>query len=139
MLARMDLARCGCFLVVLATLLFASFPLCAATNAAAPAPARIELRVIYFGHPDTPRAKDFVAFLNRHFTKVGQGNLDAFREADAADYDVALLDYDELHVVSNRIQMPKVMVDRRYTHPTVTIGATGALVCQRMGLKTGYL
>ena len=100
---------------------------------------KIELRVIYFGHPQTPRAKDFVGFLEEHFSKVGQGNLDTFRESEAAGYDVTILDYDELKVVTNHIQMPKIIVSTQYNRPTVTIGATGAMVCERLRLKTGYL
>jgi hypothetical protein len=100
---------------------------------------RIDLRVIYFGHPQSPRAKDFVGFLEKHFSKVGQGDLGTFRESEAAAYDVTILDYDELKVVTNHIQMPKIVVSKQYNRPTVTIGATGALVCERLGLKTGYL
>jgi hypothetical protein len=32
-----------------------------------------------------------VGFLEKHFSKVGQGDLDTFRESDAAGYDVTLL------------------------------------------------
>ncbi len=138
-LSMIALVRYLCVLVALPAFLSSSFAVCAATEGVVPAPEKIELRVVYFGHPGTPRAKDFAEFLNQHFSKVGQGDLDKFRETDAADYDVTLLDYDELKVISNRIQMPKVMVSREFARPTVTIGATGALVCQRMGLKTGYL
>jgi hypothetical protein len=35
--------------------------------------------------------------------------------------------------------MPKTVVSKQYLRPTVTIGATGALVCQQLGLQTGYL
>jgi hypothetical protein len=100
---------------------------------------KIALRVIYFGHPQTPRAKDFVELLEQHFAKVGQGDLDTFGESDAAGYDVTILDYDELKVVNDRIESPKKIVSRQYPHPTITIGATGALVCDRLRLKTGYL
>ena len=100
---------------------------------------KIGLRVIYLGHPQSPRARDFVGFLEKHFRKVGQGDLDTFRESDGASYDVTILDYDELKVVNNHIRMPKTIVSRQYLRPTVTIGATGALVCERLGLKTGYL
>ena len=100
---------------------------------------KIDLRVIYFGHPQSPRARDFVEFLEKHFSKVGQGDLDTFRESEAAGYDVTNLDYDEVKIVTNYIQMPKAIVSKQYHRPTVTIGATGALVCERLGLKTGYL
>jgi len=100
---------------------------------------KIDLRVIYYGHPQSLRARDFVGFLDQHFSKVGQGDLDTFRESEAAGYDVTILDYDEVKVVTNYIQMPKIIVSKQYRRPTVTIGATGALVCGRLGLKTGYL
>ncbi len=103
------------------------------------APPKIALRVIYFGHPQTPRAKDFGGFLEQHFTKVAQGDLDTFSEADPAGYDVTILDYGELKIVKNHIESPKRAVSRQYSHPTITIGATGGLVCQQLGLKTGYL
>jgi hypothetical protein len=100
---------------------------------------KIDLRVIYFGHPQSLRARDFVEFLEKHFGQVGQGDLDTFRESEAAGYDVTILDYDELKIVNDHIQMPKSVVSKQYLRPTVTIGATGAMVCQRLGLKTGYL
>ena len=110
-----------------------------AAGGAEAASPEIELRVIYFGHPQSSRAKDFVGFLEEHFSKVGQGDLDTFRESEAASYDVTILDYDELKVVTNHIQMPKIIVSKQYNRPTVTIGATGAMVCERLRLKTGYL
>jgi hypothetical protein len=115
---------------------------CIGTSAAengATTPAKIELRVIYFGHLQSPRAKDFVQFLDQHFAKVEQGDLDAFRETDGAGYDVTILDYGELKIVNRSIQLPPNPVSRRYSGPTLTVGATGALICGRLGLKTGYL
>ena len=127
----------GVYLILAAEAFLAS-----ATSAAGgvdSASPKIELRVIYFGHPQSPRAKDFMGFLEQHFSKVGQGDLDTFRESEGAGYDVTILDYDEVKVVTNYIQMPKAIVSKQYRRPTVTIGATGALVCGRLGLKTGYL
>jgi hypothetical protein len=126
------------FYLILATGAFFALaaPVAGGADAASP---KIELRVLYFGHPHTPRAEDFVGFLEEHFSKVGQENLDTFRESEAAGYDVTILDYDELKVVTNHIQMPKIIVSKQYNRPTVTIGATGAMVCERLRLKTGYL
>ena len=102
-------------------------------------PTKVPLRVGYFGRPQTLRSKDFVAFLEKNFDTVRQGELEKFRQKDAEEFDVVILDYDELKVVNNRIQLPRVPFDRQYTRPIVTIGATGALICGRLGLKTGYL
>ncbi len=130
--------RCRRLCAVWAALAVACLPALAAEGLET-APAKVPLRVIYFGHPQSARAKDFMAFLEQHFTRVGQGDLDAFREPDAAGYDVTILDYDEVKVVGDHIEWPKKIVSKQYSHPTVTIGATGALVCDRLGLKTGYL
>ncbi len=112
---------------------------CVAAGAPSASAEKLNLRVLYCGQPESPRAKDFVEFLRKHFTQVEEAGLDTFRESDTANFDVVLLDYDELKVVSRRIQFPKVIVSKQFTRPTVTIGATGALVCGRLGLKTGYL
>ncbi len=132
------LRRCGRLIAVLAALVLGGIAGLAAEGPGT-ASARIPLRVIYFGHPQTARAQDFVAFLEQHFIRVGQGDLDAFQESDTAGYQVTILDYDEVKVVKNRIEWPKKIVSKQFSHPTVTLGATGALVCDRMGLKTGYL
>ncbi len=129
---------------ILRCILAVVFSLCpllparAGENAPAAEP-KIDLRVIYFGYLDTTRAKDFTEFLQNHFNKVGQGELEAFQEKQAEGYDVVILDYGELKIVKDRIQMPKNMVGRQFSRPTVTIGATGAMVSGRLGLKTGYL
>ncbi len=100
---------------------------------------KLALRIIYFGQPNSARQKDFVSFLGKHFDKVSAGDLNAFAPKDAAGYDVVLLDYDEVKVVGNTIQMPKTPLLENYSRPTLTLGATGALMCDRWRLKTGYL
>jgi hypothetical protein len=114
------------------------FTTCAGESLSASTP-KLGLRVIFFGYPGTSREKDFVEFLGRHFAKVGRGELEQFQERQAEGYDVVILDYGELKVVNNHIQFPKNLVTSRFSRPTVTIGATGALVSDRLGLRTGYL
>ncbi len=97
------------------------------------------LRVIYFGKPQSARQKDFVGFLRQHFVKVDRGDLAAFSEKEAEGYDVVLLDYDELRIANNAIQMPRIPFTAKCSRPIMTLGATGALVCERLRLKTGYL
>ncbi len=108
--------------------------------AAEPAPeAKLPQRVIYFGYLQTERAKDFVGFLERYFNTVRQAELATFREKDAETNDVVILDYGELKISNNSIQIPPITVSRGFRRPTITIGAAGALVSERLGLKTGYL
>jgi hypothetical protein len=104
-----------------------------ATNAKEP------LRVIYFGELKSARGKDFVSFLESHFVKVGSGELAKFRPAAANDYDVVIMDYGEVKVANNRIQLPDVPFGKGYSRPTMMLGASGALMCGNMGLKTAYL
>jgi hypothetical protein len=110
-----------------------------AGEGAATVPGKSALRVAYFGPAQTPREKDFVELLEKHFAKVARGELNSFREADATGQDVVILDYGELKIVNNAIQCPKIPFGERYARPTLTVGATGALVCDMLRLRTGYL
>ncbi len=102
-------------------------------------PPKINLRVIYFGEEGAAREKDFAAFLTNHFAVVGTGNLEEFQETKAKGYDVVILDYGEVKISGNRIEMPKKIVSRSFSRPTMTLGATGGLVSGRLRLKTDYL
>ena len=97
------------------------------------------LSVIYFGELKSARGKDFVSFLESHFAKAGSGELAKFRPAAAKDYDVVIMDYGEVKVANNRIQLPDVPFGKGYSRPTMMLGASGALMCGNMGLKTAYL
>jgi hypothetical protein len=103
------------------------------------APAKINLRILYAGEPQSVREKDFVSFLKDHFAAVDKKDLAAFREQDANQYDAVVLDYGELIVSDKRIVMPKFFFSPNYSRPTMTLGAAGGMVCSRLKLKTGYL
>ncbi len=100
---------------------------------------KISLRVLYVGHPGTEREKDFVGLLEKHFTKVGKADLAKVEVKDAEGFDVVVLDYGELIIKGNAIVTPRVPFGRGYSRPVLTIGASGALVSDSLGLKTGYL
>lgn len=55
---------------------------------------KIDLRVFYAGHPDSERESDYVAFLEKHFAKVGRGDLAKFNGSQADGFDVVILDHD---------------------------------------------
>ena len=94
----------------------------------------MDVRVLYAGHPDSAREKDFVTFLRNYFRIVRTGDLAKFKPLDAKDFDVVILDYD-----GDGFKAPRVHLPRTYRRPTVTVGVIGAFVCGRVGLKTGYL
>ncbi len=111
--------------------------------AAEGAPQPIKLSVLYVGEPQTPRTKDFVAFLEKHFTKVAFSDLTRFQEKDIEGFDAVIMDLGPVVVKDNRIAMPTMQsmppFSKTYSRPTIMVGATAGLVSSRMGLKTGYL
>jgi hypothetical protein len=100
---------------------------------------KISLRVLYVGEPGTEREKDFVGFLEKHFAKVGKADLEKVEAKDGDGFDVVIVDYSGLTIKGNAIITPRVAFGRGYSRPILTIGAAGALVCDNLGLKTGYL
>jgi len=92
------------------------------------------LKILYAGRPDSEREKDFVAFLRRYFDVVQTGNLETFKEADAQGFDVTLLDWD----TSAPLRGPRPPISEGFSRPIMTLGVTGAWICSRARLKTGY-
>lgn len=107
---------------------------CALSASAQPQPAKIDLKVLYAGHPGSDREKEFVEFLKQHFTEVSTDDLAKFTGASAGKFDVVLLDYD-----GDGFKSPMPNISGNYTKPTVTLSVTGGLLCSRMRLKTGYM
>ena len=95
---------------------------------------KIDLKVLYVGHPDSDREKDFVSFLKQYFKDVKTGDLKEFKEEQTKGYDVIILDYD-----GEIFKSPRPKMSRTYNRPTVTVGVPGALICGSNSLKTGYL
>lgn len=95
---------------------------------------KIELRILYVGHPDSDREKDYTAFLARHFTQVKTADLDKFQQDQTVGSDVTILDYD-----GDPFQAPRPNISHEYDRATITVGVVGAFVCDRLSLKTGYL
>ncbi len=95
---------------------------------------KIELRILYAGLPNTERSKDFVEFLDRHFKQIETTDYNAFTEDKANGFDVTIIDYD-----GRDVRAPLPSISLRYSRATVTIGSSGADLCSRLSLKTGYL
>src|SRR5438067_5623999 len=95
----------------------------------------IGLKVFYAGHSGSEREADFVALLEKHFAKVGKGELSKFTADQAAEYDVVILDWTSIFTTHNEdgsipkdappsIEMPPIpKLDEKYDRPTVLIGA----------------
>ncbi len=95
---------------------------------------KIGLRILYVGHPDSAREKDFVSFLTKQFKAVETADLKDFNEGQTDGFDVTILDYD-----GDGFKSPRPNISRNFSRPMVTVGVTGALMSGRWSLKTGYL
>ena len=95
---------------------------------------KINLRILYAGHPGSKREKEFIQFLTSHFSKVATGDLATFQESQAENFDVIILDYD-----GDGFNAPRPQLSSEYAKPTMTVGVAGAFICSKMSLKTGYL
>lgn len=93
--------------------------------------AQFDLKILYAGNPGSRREADFVEFLKKHFKEVKTGDLAVFNGSQADAVDVTILDYDG--------RAPEPFIPEDYTAPTITMGATGAQICGRLGLAPGYL
>ena len=95
---------------------------------------KIQLGIYYAGHPESEREKDFVNFLNRHFTKVQTGDLATFDGSQSEGFDVTIFDYD-----GDGFKSPRPQISRDFSRPVMTMGVTGAFICGNLNLKTNYL
>lgn len=98
------------------------------------ADGKIKLRILCTTSVKPGRTDDFVAFLNKHFVKVGTTDYKSFREGAAEGYDVVIIDYG-----TTRPGSPVPNLSPGYSRATVTMGVAGSEVGRRLGLKTGYL
>ena len=94
----------------------------------------IGMSIYYAGHPGSEREKDFVDFLNKHFTKIETGDLAAFDGSQSEGFDVTILDYD-----GDGFKSPRPRIAHTFTKPVMTMGVTGAFICGQRSLKTDYL
>jgi hypothetical protein len=98
------------------------------------APELGQLRILYAGHPDSEREKDFVQFLGQYFNTVKTADLSAFKETDTEGFDVTILDYD-----GDGFKAPRPNISLGFSKPLLTVGVPGGLMCSGWRLKLGYL
>ena len=105
----------------------------------APAESKISLRILYAGMPGTDRQKDFVSFLSNHFVEVKSVDVMSFKEEQANESDVVILDKDGIQW-ANRGGNPlsEIGLAKSYKRATLALGIPGAFLYDRMGLKPGY-
>jgi len=128
--------RLGSVLITVGLLLAALVSPADATerNALFDADGKIKLRILCTTSVKPGRTDDFVAFLSKHFVKVGTTDYKSFQEGAAEGYDVVIIDYG-----TTRPGSPVPNLSPGYARATVTMGVAGSEVGRRLGLKTGYL
>jgi hypothetical protein len=118
---------------------------------AAHAAEKANLKVLYAGNVDSPRAKDFTSFLEKYFAKVTVVDLGKFREGDAKEHDVILFDWTSIYprdkdgkIARDKegpgLSMPPApRLSRDFDRPTILIGAAGGQVAGTLQLKIDWL
>lgn len=109
----------------------------------------INLKVLYAGNPDSDRAKDFMAFLQKQFTKATLTDFTKFNENEAKDYDVVIFDWSSIYPRDKDgkitkggggIKSPSAPVlSPNFARPTVLIGAAGGDVAGSRNIKINWL
>ena len=120
-------------------------------GSAAHAAEKANVKVLYAGNVDSPRAKDFTSFLAKHFVQVTPVDLRKLRDADAQGHDVVLVDWTSIYPrdkdgkISRDKQAPSmsmppaVQLSRDFDRPTILIGAAGGQFSQGRNLKIDWL
>jgi hypothetical protein len=101
------------------------------------APVKHSLRLLFVGHPDDGRAKDFVAFLSEHFNQVEAAERAGFDPASAAEADVVLLDWSQHDPRPEKYPSPLGERDK-WSKPTVLLGSAGLLLAFPWEVKGGW-
>ncbi|TAH36790.1 MAG: hypothetical protein EYC70_07305 [Planctomycetota bacterium] len=103
--------------------------LCVVAGMQAPGPADWhELRVLYAGRPDSARAGAFLEFLRGHFHSVSSVGLRKLSAVPAADYDVAIADWE---VEEDFEELPAIALSEDFAKPLVLLGSVAPSLAQR--------
>ena len=85
-----------------------------------------KLKVLYIGDTGTPRAQHFTGFLGKNVGQVKAASRKDFKPADAAEFDVVLLDWPQSESAREERQGRAPLGDRAtWSKPTVLLGSAG--------------
>jgi hypothetical protein len=85
-----------------------------------------KLNVLYIGDPGTPRAQHFTGFLGKNVGRVEAASRKDFKPADAAEFDVVLLDWPQSDTARDERKGRSPLGDRAaWSKPTVLLGSAG--------------
>lgn len=89
--------------------------------------SRLPLNLLYVGNEDTPRAAQFVEFLESQFERVDAVDRGKFEPAAARDADVVLLDWSQRDTEVEEAVSP-LGPRENWSKPTVLLGSAGLLL-----------
>jgi hypothetical protein len=86
-----------------------------------------KLRVLYVGEPaDSARARQVRTFLSTNVARIGQVDRRSFKQDQAADFDVVLLDWPQTDKTEQERKRGSPLGKRStWTKPTVLLGSAG--------------
>src|SRR5437773_6183550 len=85
-----------------------------------------KLKVLYIGDTGTPRAQQFTGFLAKNVARVEAASRKDFKPADAAEFDVVLLDWPQSQTAREERKGQSPLGDRAaWNKPTVLLGSAG--------------
>jgi hypothetical protein len=109
---------CSKFAVIAVALLGSTGAVCAANLD--------ELKVLYIGEPGTPRAQHFTGFVGKNVSHVEAVSRKDFKPADAAGFDVVLLDWPQEVTALKEGKGRSPLGERAaWSKPTVLLGSAG--------------
>jgi hypothetical protein len=108
-------------------LLLGWFGLVASAFGSQPARSLEQLKILYIGDPNTPRATDFTGFLKQKVGRIELAARDGFKSTQAHEFDVVLLDWPQSDSArDDRKSGRSPLGDREaWNKPTVLLGSAG--------------
>ncbi len=110
--------------------------------------ATSSIKVLYAGNPGSDRENDFVAFLERHFNKVGKTSYEKFNASQAKGYDVVIFDWTSIYPRDKDGKIKKPFnglhsptppeLSEQYDRPSILIGAAGGFLGTALKLKIDW-
>jgi len=113
-----------------------------------PAPAKIDLRVLYAGRPGSTREKEFLELFGAHFVKTAAIDVKKVTTTAAADWDVVVMDWSDIYprddkgkIIQNstKLNTPQAQLPEGFSRATVMMGSVAGSVHRRQGLKLDWL
>jgi hypothetical protein len=84
------------------------------------------LKVLYIGDMGTPRAQHFTGFLSKNVGRIEATSRRDFKPADAAEFDVVLLDWPQSDTARDEPKGRSPLGDRAaWSKPTLLLGSAG--------------